>query len=386
MRSIGTSSKGIRTLSFVKSGDDLKEVVLAALKRTIDNKEVELRDRDILGITESLLARCQGNFVTFDNIRTDLINKFGEDKEIGVIFPIFSRNRFLLILKAIAKSAKKVYLQLAYPNDEVGNPLVNVQSFSKSGINPYSDTFTADEFRSCFSKEDLVHLFTGVDYIDLYENAADNIEIIISNNAETILKYTNNVIAADIHTRFRTSEALKGEGRVIYRLDEIMNSSIDGSGYNEEYGLLGSNYSQDNTLKLFPRDGQGFVDDLQSEIKKLYGKHVEVMIYGDGAFKDPVAGIWELADPVVSPFHTVGLKGTPNELKLKYFVDSGKLSDEELKNKIKEKKNSIQDDLGTTPRRIVDLVGSLCDLTSGSGDKGTPIVLVQGYFDNYSDE
>jgi len=386
MRGIGTRASGIRTLSIVKSGEDLSEVVLAALKRAIDNNEISLNDRDILGITESLLARCQGNFVTFDNIKEDLINKFGENQEVGIVFPIFSRNRFLLILKAISRSFKKVYVQLNYPNDEVGNPLVNNKSFRSSGINPYSDSFTEDEFKKIFTEEDMLHPFTGINYIDLYKSAGDNIEVIISNKAETILEYTNNVIASDIHTRFITKDFLKEKGASVIRLDEIMNDSINGSGYNKDYGLLGSNYSMEDTLKLFPRDGQEFVDGIQSSIKDLYGKHVEVMIYGDGAFKDPVAGIWELADPVVSPFYTKGLNGTPNELKLKYLVDNNKLSEEEMKSKIKERQNTKQESLGTTPRRITDLVGSLCDLVSGSGDKGTPIVLVQGYFDNYSDE
>jgi Uncharacterized conserved protein len=386
MRGIGTRASGIRTLSIVKSGEDLSEVVLAALKRAIDNKEVSLNDRDILGITESLLARCQGNFVTFDNIREDLINKFGENQEIGIVFPIFSRNRFLLILKAISRSFKKVYVQLNYPNDEVGNPLVNNKSFRSSGINPYSDSFTEGEFKKVFTEEDMLHPFTGINYIDLYKSAGDNIEVIISNKAENILEYTNNVIVSDIHTRFITKELLESKGGNVIRLDEIMNESINGSGYNKDYGLLGSNYSMEDTLKLFPRDGQEFVSGIQSAIKDLYGKHVEVMIYGDGAFKDPVAGIWELADPVVSPFYTEGLNGTPNELKLKYLVDNNKLSEDEMKSKIKERQNTKQESLGTTPRRITDLVGSLCDLVSGSGDKGTPIVLVQGYFDNYSDE
>jgi len=385
MRGIGTSAIGIRTLNIVKSGENLTEVVLAALKRAIDNNEIVLKNRDILGITESLLARCQSNFVTFDNIREDLINKFGENEEVGIVFPIFSRNRFLLILKAISRSFKKVYVQLNYPNDEVGNPLVNSEAFRSSGVNPYSDSFTENEFRKLFSKEEILHPFTGIDYIELYKNAGDNIEIIISNKAETILEYTNNVIVSDIHTRFITKKLLEKKNVKVFRLDEIMNSSINGSGYNKEYGLLGSNYSMEDTLKLFPRDGQEFVDGLQKEIKKIYGKNIEVMIYGDGAFKDPVCGIWELADPVVSPFYTEGLIGTPNELKLKYLVDSNKMSEDEMKSKIKERQNTKQESLGTTPRKITDLVGSLCDLVSGSGDKGTPIVLVQGYFDNYSD-
>ena len=386
MRSIGTSAKGIRTLSMVKSGENLEDVVMAALKRSIDNGEVILKDRDILGITESLLARCQNNFVTFDNIKEDIISKFGENSEIGVVFPIFSRNRFLLMLKAISRSAKKVYVQLAYPQDEVGNPLVDYDKFMNSGINPFSDSFNEDSFRSHFEKEDFIHPFTGVDYIELYKSAGDNIEILISNDACNILNYTNNVIVSDIHTRFRTAKKLSDNGGKVIRLDEIMNSSINGSGFNKDYGLLGSNYSQEETLKLFPRDGKVVVESIQSKIKDVYGKLVEVMIYGDGAFKDPVCGIWELADPVVSPFYTDGLEGTPNELKMKYLVDSGNLSEEEMKNKIKERQNTKQESLGTTPRRITDLVGSLCDLVSGSGDKGTPIVLVQGYFDNYSDE
>jgi len=305
--------------------------------------------------------------------------------KFGVVFPILSRNRFALILQGIAKGVKKCYVQLSYPNDELGNPIANIDKLYEEGINPYIDEFTEDEYRKIFTTEERKNPFTGVDILDYYKNLSDNIEIIFSNNPVSILKYTKNVLVSDVHTRFRTKEILRRAGaEKLYSLNEILNESIDGSGYSEEYGLLGANYSTDNVLKLFPRGGQDFVNNVQKRLLEKTGKKLEVLIYGDGAFKDPVAGIWELADPVVSPAFTDGLVGVPNELKLKFLVDSGKLSTEELMEKIKSKNISQKDSLGTTPRRITDLVGSLCDLTSGSGDKGTPIVLVQGYFDSYA--
>ena len=382
MRNLGTVVRGIRA-PIIKQGDDLETIVVDSILNASKNNNIDFNDKDIVAVTESLVARSQGNFVTLDNIAKDINNKFGD--EVGVIFPIFSRNRFSLILKAIARGVKKVYLLLNYPKDEVGNPVANLDKLYEKGINPYSDSFTEKEFKEIFNDEDRKNPFTGVDILEYYKGLSENIEVIFSNNPETILKYTKNVLAADIHTRFRTKEVLKKSGaEKVYSLDEILNKSIDGSGYNEDYGLLGSNYSTDERLKLFPRNGQIFVDNIQKKLIEKTGKKIEVMIYGDGAFKDPIAGIWELADPVVSPAYTSGLDGTPHELKLKFLADSSNLSDSEIIEKIRQKNISVKESLGTTPRKVTDLVGSLCDLTSGSGDKGTPIILIQGYFDNYS--
>jgi len=384
MRNIGTVVIGVRA-PIIKQGYDLENIVVQAVIDASENNRFKLNDKDIVGVTESLVARAQGNFVSLDAVAKDINQKFGD--EVGVVFPILSRNRFALILKAIAMGVKKCYVQLNYPSDEMGNPIANIDTIYKREINPYVDEFSEEKFKKIFSSEDRKNPFTGVDILEYYKSLSQNIEIIFSNKATTILKYTKNVLVASIHTRDRIKELIKDAGaKKLYSLDEIMTKSIDGSGFNGEYGLLGSNYSTDNVLKLFPRDGQAFVDNLKKKLFERTGKIMEVLIYGDGAFKDPVAGIWELADPVVSPAFTSGLAGVPSELKLKYLADSSGLSDAELKEKIREKNGSQKESLGTTPRRITDLVGSLCDLTSGSGDKGTPIVLVQGYFDNYASE
>ncbi|MDR1700622.1 MAG: coenzyme F420-0:L-glutamate ligase [Lachnoclostridium sp.] len=382
MRDIGTVSRGIRA-PIIKAGDDLESIVVEAILNAVENNNITLNNRDIIGVTESLLARAQGNFITLDNVGKDIHDKFGD--EVGVVFPMLSRNRFSLILDGVTRGVKKCYVQLNYPNDEVGNPISNLDKISERGINPYSDEFTEEEYCKIFSSEERMNPFTKVDILDYYKNISDKIEIFFSNNPVSILKYTKNVLVSNIHARFRTKEIIRKAGAInIYSLDEIAAKSIDGSGYNEKYGLLGSNYSTDHVLKLFPRDGEIFVNNVQKKIYDRTGKKCEVLIYGDGAFKDPVAGIWELADPVVSPAYTEGLAGVPSELKLKYIADNANLSDDDILNKIRTKDISQKESLGTTPRRITDLVGSLCDLTSGSGDKGTPIVLIQGYFDNYA--
>ena len=381
-RTVGTVIRGVRA-PIVRKGDKLEDIVTQCVLDCAENENFSFNDRDVIGVTESLVARAQGNFVSLDTVAKDVNNKFGD--EVGVVFPMLSRNRFSLILKGIARGVKKCYVQLNYPNDEVGNPIANLDKMYEKGINPYSDEFTEEEYRKIFSAEDRTNPFTGVDILEYYKSLADNIEIVFANNPASILKYTKNVLVADIHSRFRTKEIIKKAGaEKIYSLDEIVNKSIDGSGYNEKYGLLGSNYSTDEVLKLFPRDGQIFVNSIQKKLLEKTGKKIEVLIYGDGAFKDPAAGIWELADPVVSPAYTDGLTGVPNELKLKFLADSSNLSDEQLIEKIRVKNISQKESLGTTPRKITDLLGSLCDLTSGSGDKGTPIVLIQGYFDNIS--
>ena len=382
IRTVGTVTRGIRA-PIIRQGDKLDDIVTECVIKCAESENFSFFDRDIVGVTESLLARAQGNYVSLDAVGKDINNKFGD--EVGIVFPMLSRNRFSLILEGIARGVKKCYVQLNYPSDEVGNPIANLDKMYEKGINPYSDEFTEDEYRKIFTCEERKNPFTGVDILDYYKNLSDNIEIIFSNNPAAILKYTKNVLAADIHSRFRTKEIIKKAGaEKVYSLDEILNESIDGSGYNKEYGLLGSNYSTDEVLKLFPRDGQIFVNSIQQKLLEKTGKKIEVLIYGDGAFKDPTAGIWELADPVVSPAFTDGLSGVPNELKLKFLADSSNLSDEELIEKIRTKNISQKEALGTTPRKITDLIGSLCDLTSGSGDKGTPIVLIQGYFDNIS--
>lgn len=395
-RRVGTVSRGIR-LPIIREGDDLANIVVDSVLKAAESENFEIRDRDVISITESIVARCQGNYATIDNIAADVKAKFG-DETVGVIFPILSRNRFAICLKGIAKGVKKIVLMLSYPSDEVGNELVSLDKIDDAGINPYSDVLSLEKYRELFGENK--HEFTGVDYVayygDLIRSCGTDVEIVFANQSKTILNYTKYVINCDIHTRARTKRILKAAGAIkVYGLDEIMTSPIDGSGYNKDYGLLGSNKSTEDKVKLFPRDAQPLVEAVQSKILELTGKHVEVMVYGDGAFKDPKGKIWELADPVVSPFFTSGLIGTPNELKLKYLADndfkdlSGEALKEAISNSIKAKSGSLVGNMasqGTTPRQLTDLIGSLCDLTSGSGDKGTPVVLVQGYFDNYTND
>ncbi len=391
MRTIGTEAKGIR-LPVIVEGDDLENIVIESILNASKQENFPLRDNDIIAITEAVVARAQGNYATTDQIAQDVKEHFNGEP-IGVIFPILSRNRFSIILKAISKATSKVYLQLSYPSDEVGNHIVSLDQIDEKAIDPYRDNFNEKEFREVFGK-DTVHEFTGVDYIEFYKSIADNIEIVFSNDPRYILNYTKNVIACDIHTRKRTKRILQNAGNnKTITLDEVMNNSIGGSGYNAEYGVLGSNKAGEDKVKLFPRNCREFVENIKDKIYKSTGKNINVMIYGDGAFKDPVGKIWEFADPVVSPAYTDGLKGTPNELKLKYLADTkfnglkGEELNKELTKYIKDKNGSLVGNMeseGTTPRQITDLVGSLCDLISGSGDKGTPVVLVQGYFDNYS--
>ncbi len=393
-RRVGTVSRGIRC-PIIREGDDLAKIVSTSVLEAAESEGFELRDRDVISITESIVARAQGNYASVDDIADDVRAKLGGNT-VGVIFPILSRNRFAICLKGIAKGAKKVVLMLSYPSDEVGNELVSLDKIDAAGINPYSDVLTLEEYRKHFGVN--VHEFTGVDYVDYYadiirECGAD-VEIIFANQPKAILEYADCIINCDIHTRVRTKRILRDAGaKVVCGLDDILNSSVNGSGYNEKYGLLGSNKSTEDKIKLFPKECTQLVLDIQKNILDATGKHVEVMVYGDGAFKDPKGKIWELADPVVSPAFTDGLIGTPNELKLKYLADNDfkDLSGEELKKAISDSIRSKKDDLvgnmasqGTTPRQLTDLIGSLCDLTSGSGDKGTPVVLVQGYFDNYT--
>lgn len=395
-RRVGTVSRGIRCPIF-REGDDLAEMVVGSVLAAADSDGFEVRDRDILCITESVVARCQGNYATVDDISFDVKMKLGGET-IGVIWPILSRNRFAICLRGMAKGAKKIVLMLSYPSDEVGNALITMDQVDEAGVNPYSDVLTLEKYRELFGENK--HQFTGVDYVAYYseivKEAGAEVEIIFANHAEEILKYTKNVINCDIHTRARTKRILKAKGANVYGMDEILNAPVNGSGYNEAYGLLGTNKSTEDTVKLFPRNCQPLVDEIQAKMKEKTGKCVEVMVYGDGAFKDPVGKIWELADPVVSPGYTSGLEGTPNELKLKYLADNdyAGLSGDELKaavsKAIAEKTSeSLVGNMaseGTTPRQLTDLIGSLCDLTSGSGDKGTPVVYIQGYFDNYTTE
>lgn len=391
-RTVGTTARGIRT-PIVKEGDDLVKIVVDSLLESSREADFPIEDGDIVGITESLLARSQGNYVGYDVITEDIKSKFTGDS-IGVVYPILSRNRFSTILRGIRDTGKKIYLLLSYPSDEVGNQLMNIDHMYKSDINPYKDLLTEEKYRQVFGQE-VLHPFTGIDYVRVYkEIGGDNIEIILSNNPMDILKYTKDVLVANVHDRKRTKDLLVNAGaNLIYGLEDLVNHPIGGAGYNPEYGLLGSNLASDHELKLFPRDSLAFVETLQEALFEATGKKVEAMIYGDGAFKDPVGKIWELADPVVSPGYTKGLEGTPNEIKLKYIVDteledySKEETEEIIKNRIKEKdeKNTKESNaLGTTPRRITDLLGSLCDLVSGSGDKGTPVVYIKGYFDNFS--
>jgi len=393
-RRVGTISRGIRC-PIIREGDDLATIVTNSVLEAADSDGFEMRDRDVIALTESIVARAQGNYATVEDVALDVKNKLGGET-VGVIFPILSRNRFAICLRGIAKGVKKVVLMLSYPSDEVGNELVSLDKIDASGINPYSDVLSLERYRELFGVNK--HEFTGVDYVEYYGNlvreCGAEIEIIFANQAKAILDYTDHVINCDIHTRKRTKKILLDAGaKVVLSLDEILNTPVNGSGCNETYGLLGSNKSTEDKIKLFPRECKPLVLDIQDKVLKATGKHVEVMVYGDGAFKDPQGKIWELADPVVSPAFTDGLIGTPNELKLKYLADNDfkDLTGEELKKaiskKISEKSGNLVGNMasqGTTPRQLTDLIGSLCDLTSGSGDKGTPVVLVQGYFDNYT--
>ncbi|MDE8039017.1 coenzyme F420-0:L-glutamate ligase [Erysipelothrix rhusiopathiae] len=394
-RKIGTVSRGVRC-PIIREGDDLAQIVTESILEAGKSENFDVRDRDIIALTESIVARAQGNYVSVDAIAKD-VNKKMEGGTVGVIFPILSRNRFSICLRGIAKGVDKVVLMLSYPSDEVGNELVSLDQLDASGINPYSDVLSLEQYRSLFGENK--HPFTGIDYVSYYasiiEEAGTEVEIIFSNNPRTILDYTDKVLACDIHTNARTKRILRDNGaKIVCGLDDILNESVDGSGYNERYGLLGSNKSTEDSVKLFPRECTDLVEDIQKRMLEATSKHVEVMVYGDGAFKDPIGKIWELADPTVSPAYTTGLEGTPNELKLKYLADNDfkDLQGEDLKkaieSHIKEKDDNLVGNMaaqGTTPRRLVDLIGSLCDLTSGSGDKGTPIVFVQGYFDNFAD-
>ena len=391
---VGTVVRGLRG-PIINKGDDIEQIVVETVLNAAKNEDFSFENRDIVTITESIVARAQGNYASIDDIAEDIKAKFG-DETIGVIFPILSRNRFANILRGIAKGAKSIVLMLSYPSDEVGNQLVEIDELDVKGVNPWTDVLTEAEFREHFGYKK--HRFTGIDYIDYYRELIEaegaTCEVIFSNNPKTILTYTKHVLTSDIHSRFRTKRILSTNGaETVYGLDDILTTSINGSGFNETYGLLGSNKATEDTLKLFPNNCQPIVDGIQAKLKELTGKTIEVMVYGDGAFKDPVGKIWELADPVVSPAYTVGLEGTPNEVKLKYLADNNfsHLRGEELKQSISEYIQNKKEDLvgsmeaqGTTPRRLTDLIGSLSDLTSGSGDKGTPIVYIQGYFDNYT--
>ena len=395
-RMIGTVSRGVRA-PIIKNGDDIVEIVTSSVLEASADAGFEFGDRDIVAMTEAIVARAQGNYASVDDIATDVKAKFGGET-VGVIFPILSRNRFAICLRGIAKGAKKIVLMLSYPSDEVGNHLVSLDALDEKGVDPYKDVLSLSKYRELFGYEK--HTFTGVDYVEYYESlireCGADVEIIFANNPKAILDYTKNVLCCDIHTRARTKRLLKAAGgEIVLGLDDILNAPVNGSGFNADYGLLGSNKATEDQVKLFPRDCQAVVDSIQEKLFAATGKRIEVMVYGDGAFKDPVGKIWELADPVVSPAYTSGLEGTPNELKLKYLADNefGDLSGEELKaaikNKIQEKDADLVGQMaseGTTPRRLTDLIGSLCDLTSGSGDKGTPIVFIQGYFDNYTTE
>lgn len=393
-RKIGTVSRGVRC-PIIREGDNLTNIVVDSVIEAAQSENISLRDRDVIGITESVVARSQGNYASVEAIAKDVKNKLGGGT-IGVIFPILSRNRFAICLKGIAMGAKKIILMLSYPSDEVGNTLVSLDKIDDANINPYSDVLTLERYRKLFGENK--HEFTGVDYVDYYANiikdAGCEVEIIFANQAKTILDYCDHILTCDIHTRKRTKRILLANGaKVVLGLDDILTSSIDGSGYNTNYGLLGSNKSTEDQIKLFPRECKDLVLDIQKELLERTGKHIEVMVYGDGAFKDPQGKIWELADPCVSPAYTDGLIGTPNELKLKYLADndfkdlSGEALKEAISNSIKNKDANLVGNMasqGTTPRQLTDLIGSLCDLTSGSGDKGTPIIWIQGYFDNFT--
>ena len=390
-RMIGTVSMGVRA-PIIREGDDLVKIVGQCIAEAMKTDGLAPRDRDVFCVTESIVARIQGNYVSVEDITQDVRNKFGGGT-IGVIHPILSRNRFSTCLRGIAKGCEKIVMMLSYPGDEVGNNLVSPEKLDDLDVNPYTDVLDIKKYRELFGYEK--HPFTGMDYVEYYEQliteSGAEVEFVFANDPRAILKYTGKVLNCDIHTRERTKKKLQKAGaEIVYSLSDIMSAPIGNSGWNEKYGLLGSTKSTESVIKLFPRECQQLVDDIQAALIELTGKHIEVMVYGDGAFKDPVGKIWELADPVVSPAYTAGLEGTPHELKLKYLADNdfAGLSGEELKNaistKIKEKDEQMEGQMGTTPRRLTDLIGSLCDLTSGSGDKGTPVVLVQGYFDNYT--
>ena len=393
---VGTVSRGLRA-PIIRQGDDIVDIVVNTVIEASASDGFELRDRDIVAMTEAIVARAQGNYASVDDIASDVRAKFGGET-VGVILPILSRNRFAICLRGIAKGAKKIVLMLSYPSDEVGNHLISLDQLDEKGINPYTDVLSLEKYRELFGYEK--HRFTGVDYVEYYESlireSGADCEIIFANDPRAILPYTKNVLNCDIHSRFRTKRLLKNAGvEINYGIDEILSSPVNGSGYNPDYGLLGSNKATEDTVKLFPKDCQPIVDAIQAKLYEKTGKQIEVMVYGDGAFKDPVGKIWELADPIVSPAYTIGLEGTPNELKLKYLADnefaglSGEALREAIKNKIHEKDSDLVGKMaseGTTPRQLTDLIGSLCDLTSGSGDKGTPIVYIQGYFDNYTTE
>ena len=395
-RMVGTVSRGIRT-PIIRSGDDLVEIVTNSLLEAASEDGFAIRDRDVVAMTEAIVARAQGNYATVDQIAADVQSGLGGET-VGVIFPILSRNRFAICLRGIAKGCKKIVLMLSYPSDEVGNHLISLDAVDEKGVDPYKDVLTLERYRELFGYEK--HPFTGVDYVayyqELIQDCGAEVEIIFANDPRAILPYTKHVLCCDIHTRQRTKRLLREAGAVsVYGLDDILIHSVNGSGYNEKYGLLGSNKATEEQVKLFPRDCQGLVEAIQKRLLEKTGKHVEVMVYGDGAFKDPVGKIWELADPVVSPAYTAGLEGTPNELKLKYLADndfadlSGEALKEAIKDRIHKKDGNLVGQMvseGTTPRRLTDLIGSLCDLTSGSGDKGTPVVFIQGYFDNYTTE
>ena len=395
-RMVGTISRGLRA-PIIRQGDDIVDIVVNTVLEASESDGFALRDKDIVAMTEAIVARAQGNYASVDDIAEDVKTKFGGGT-VGVILPILSRNRFAICLRGIAKGAKKIVLMLSYPSDEVGNHLVSLDALDEKGVNPYTDVLTLKKYRELFGYEK--HRFTGVDYVEYYEGlireAGADCEIIFANDPRAILDYTKNVLNCDIHSRFRTKRLLKNAGvEVNYGLDEILSSSVNGSGYNPDYGLLGSNKATEDTVKLFPKDCQTVVDAIQAKLYEKTGRKIEVMVYGDGAFKDPVGKIWELADPIVSPAYTDGLEGTPNELKLKYLADNefaglkGEALKEAIKGKIHEKDGNLVGKMaseGTTPRQLTDLIGSLCDLTSGSGDKGTPIVYIQGYFDNYTTE
>ena len=397
IRKTGVKSIGIRC-PIIRTGDNLQKIVVDSVIDAVNSEGMTLNNKDVVAITESVVARAEGNYATIDQIATDIKNKFGTDT-IGVIFPITSRNRFAILLKGIARGAKKIVLLLSYPSDEVGNAFLTYDELDEKNVNPYSDVLDLKKYRELFGYKK--HEFTGVDYIDYYQKLieAENAEceIVFANHAKAILNYTKNVLCCDIHTRVRTKRILKENGaEKVFGLDEILTSSVNGSGYNEKYGLLGSNKATEDTVKLFPREEcKSLVLNIQKDFKDKTGKNIEVMVYGDGAFKDPQGKIWELADPVVSPAFTDGLRGTPNELKLKYLADndykdlSGDALKDAIKDSIKKKDADLKGKMvseGTTPRQLTDLLGSLCDLTSGSGDKGTPVILVQGYFDNYTND
>lgn len=395
MRDLGTVVRGIRT-PIIKENDDLGRIVVDSVINASNNNNFEFHDKDVVAITEAVVGISEGNYVTVDEVVQDIKNKFNNPEELGIVFPILSRNRFSIILKAIARSTKKLYVLLSFPADEVGNGILDEEKLFKSKYNT-SSVITEEEYKETFG--DWLHPFTGINMLDFYKELIENegckAEFVLSNDPTDILKYTNNVLTCDIHTRYQTKRLLEEKNAKVFGLYEIMNSPIGNSGYNEKYGMLGSNKSTEERLKLFPRTGQELVERIQKELKEKTGKNIEVMVYGDGAFKDPVGHIWELADPVVSPAYTSGLEGTPNEIKLK-FVSDNKYADlrgdelkDAIKNEIKNKDKNLKGKMitqGTTPRRLTDLIGSLCDLTSGSGDKGTPVVFIQGYFDNLADE